>query len=70
VADLCKAGDGFFYFGSATKPQLAAMREAVQPVYDEYAKVDPTGGFITRIAALKVHTVPPAPKPYPAGCAA
>ena len=70
VADLCKAGDGFFYFGTATKPQLAAMREAVQPVYDRYAKVDPTGAFITRITALKGTITPPAPSPYPPGCAA
>jgi TRAP-type C4-dicarboxylate transport system substrate-binding protein len=70
MADLCKAGDGFFYFGTATSPQLAAMREAVQPVYDRYAKVDPTGGFVTRIEAIKARTVPPAPTPYPPGCAA
>lgn len=70
VADLCKAGDGFFYFGTATTAQLAAMREAVQPVYDRYAKVQPTGEFVTRIEAIKARTVPPVPPPYPAGCAA
>jgi|GEM_PF-801390 len=70
LADLCKAGDGFFFFGTATKPQLAALREAVQPVYDRYAKVQPTGGFVTRIEAIKARTVPPAPTSYPPGCAA
>lgn len=70
VADLCKAGDGFFYFGTATKPQLAAMREAVQPVYDQYGKVQPTGEFVRRIEAIKARTAQPVPAPYPPGCAA
>jgi TRAP-type C4-dicarboxylate transport system substrate-binding protein len=70
MADLCKAGDGFFYFGTATTPQLAALREAVQPVYDRYEKVDPTGGFVSRIEAIKARTAQPASAPYPPGCAA
>ena len=46
------------------------MREAVQPVYDRYKKVDPTGGFVTRIEAIKARTAQPVPAPYPPGCAA
>lgn len=67
VADLCKAG---LKFGTASKSDTAALRTAVDPVYAKYTASEPTGGFVTAIEKIKAATpLPPAPKPYPAGCA-
>ena len=67
VGDLCTAG---LKFGVASPAQIAALRAAVQPVYDEYSRKQPTGSLIKQIEALKASISPPAPKPFPAGCTA
>ena len=67
VGDLCTAG---LKFGVASPAQIAALRAAVQPVYDEYERKQPTGSLIKQIEALKASIPPPAPKPFPAGCTA
>lgn len=68
IADLCKTG---LKFGSATKEDQTALRTAVDPVYSKYTANEPTGGFVTEIEKIKAETpAPPAPAPYPAGCAA
>lgn len=68
VADLCDAG---MKFGTATPAALAAMRGKVQSVYDEYKTKGQTGQLISQIDQIKAETpAPPAPKPYPSGCAA
>ncbi len=67
VADLCAAGTKF---GTAGKDDLAALRTAVDSVYAKYTASEPTGGFVAAIEKIKAETpLPPAPKPYPAGCA-
>lgn len=67
VADLCTAG---LKFGTASKADSAALRTAVDPVYTKYTANEPTGGFVTAIEKIKAETpLPPAPKPYPDGCA-
>lgn len=67
VADLCATG---IKFGTASKEDSAALRTAVDPVYAKYTAKEPTGGFVTAIEKIKAETpLPPAPKPYPAGCA-
>lgn len=67
VGDLCTAG---LKFGNASPAQIAALRAAVQPVYDKYSRKQPTGSIIKQIEALKASISPPAPKPFPAGCTA
>ncbi len=70
MADLCRKGAGFFYFGTATPGQIAGLVRAVQPVYDRYLATAPTGQFMRAIQRIKDHTPPPpAPRPYPTGCA-
>ena len=67
VADLCATG---IKFGTASKEDSAALRTAVDSVYAEYTANEPTGGFVAAIEKIKAETTPPpAPKPYPAGCA-
>lgn len=67
VADLCTAG---LKFGTASKADATALRAAVDSVYDKYTASEPTGGFVTAIEKIKAETpLPPAPAPYPAGCA-
>lgn len=69
VRDVCRDGQGYFFFGDATPGELRALRGAVQPVYDRYLGTEPAGGFIRRIRAMKAAMPPPpAPAPYPAGC--
>jgi tripartite ATP-independent transporter DctP family solute receptor len=67
VADLCKTG---MKFGTATKSDAAALRTAVDSVYTKYTANEPSKGFAAAIEKIKAETpAPPAPKPYPAGCA-
>ena len=67
VADLCETG---MKFGTASKDDATALRTAVDSVYSKYTASEPTGGFVTDIEKIKAETpLPPAPKPYPAGCA-
>ncbi len=67
VADLCATG---IKFGMASKADSAALRTAVDSVYALFTASEPTGGFVTAIEKIKAETpLPPAPKPYPAGCA-
>lgn len=71
VRDVCRDGQGYFFFGDATPGELRALRGAVQPVYDRYLATEPAGGFIRRIQRMKAAMPPPpAPAPYPAGCGA
>lgn len=68
IGDLCKAG---MKFGTATPADLTALRAAVEPVYAKYTADATTGDFVKAIEKIKAETPPPpAPKPYPAGCAA
>lgn len=67
VADLCATG---IKFGSATPENQAALRKAVNPVYAQYTANAETGAFVTAIEKIKAETpAPPAPAPYPDGCA-
>jgi len=67
VADLCATG---IKFGTATKEDSTALRTAVDSVYTKYTANEPTRGFVAAIEKIKAKTpLPPAPKPYPAGCA-
>ena len=71
VRDVCRDGQGYFFFGDATPGELRALRGAVQPVYDRYLATEPAGGFIRRIQRMKAAMPPPpALAPYPAGCGA
>ena len=71
VRDVCRDGQGYFFFGDATPGELRALRGAVQPVYDRYLATEPAGDFIRRIQRMKAAMPPPpAPAPYPAGCGA
>jgi TRAP-type C4-dicarboxylate transport system substrate-binding protein len=71
VADACRDGQGYFFFGDATPGQLRALRGGVQPVYDRYLATEPAGDFIRRIQVMKASMPPPpAPPPYPRGCGA
>jgi tripartite ATP-independent transporter DctP family solute receptor len=67
VADLCKTG---LKFGTATKDDAAALATAEQSVYDKYTASEPNKTYYEAIKKIKDETPPPpAPKPYPAGCA-
>lgn len=71
VRDVCRDGEGYFFFGDATPGELRALRGAVQPVYDRYLATEPAGGFIRRIQRMKAAMpLSPPPAPYPAGCGA
>jgi tripartite ATP-independent transporter DctP family solute receptor len=67
VADLCAAG---LKFGTATPENQKALRTAVDSVYEKYTANEETGAFVTAIEEIKAETpAPPAPAPYPDGCA-
>jgi len=67
VADICKTG---LKFGTATPADQTALADAVKGVYAKYTANEPTKGFVAAIQKIKADTpAPPAPKPYPAGCA-
>jgi TRAP-type C4-dicarboxylate transport system substrate-binding protein len=65
VGVLCDAGKRF---ASATTENLAALRQAVQPVYDQLAGDATTAELLTEIEALKA-TLTPHPIVIPPGCA-
>lgn len=68
VKDLCDAG---MKFATATEQQREALRTAVDPVYSKYEAIEPTGDYISQIEQIAADTEPPpAPAPYPDGCAA
>lgn len=67
IPDLCAAGHKF---GVATPENQAALRTAVDSVYDKYTANEPTAGFVAAIEQIKADTPPPpAPAPLPDGCA-
>ena len=68
MGDLCRAAEGFFFFGTATPAERAALRASVQPVYDQYLATEPTDGFIRRIERIKASVPAPPVRPYPPGC--
>lgn len=67
VADLCATG---LKFGTATPADQEALRAAVEPVYEQYTANEETAAFVEAIEEIKAETpAPPAPAPYPDGCA-
>jgi len=71
MGDVCRDGQGYFFFANATPGELRALRGAVQPVYDRYLATEPTGGFVRRIQRMKqAMPAAPAPPAYPPGCGA
>jgi TRAP-type C4-dicarboxylate transport system substrate-binding protein len=61
---LCRTG---FRFATASATQLAALRRAVQPVYDDLARDPSTRADIARIRALRATVRPEAPPRCAAG---
>jgi TRAP-type C4-dicarboxylate transport system substrate-binding protein len=62
---LCDVGARF---ANATPEDLAAMRDAFQPVYVSLAENATTAGFISRIEEIKASTEPEPGLNLPAGC--
>ena len=52
MGDLCRAAQGYFFFGTATPAERAALRASVQPVYDRYLATEPT--VSTHLSAVEI----------------
>ena len=64
VADLCRGGR--LHFLAASPANIAALRRAVQPVYDQIERDPQTRQFVEQITAMRREVVPePAPRCTP-----